>query len=157
MSQHESVRLFLRDIVKSLRDDIQFTYSRQTDFNSIADKNNVCVHLDPLSGTPQIVDTSINTNYSVAMLFYKQGEKGDTEEQFVPMLDDTAEILEKFLRKLNRYGDDEEGDITTDVIQILSIRQEPAIKVLVNVFTGWILTFNLVIPDTFDYCSLYDS
>jgi hypothetical protein len=157
VSQHESVRLFLRDIVKSLRDDILFTYSRQSDFNSTKDKNNVCVHLDPLSGTPQIVDTSIHTNYSVAMLFYKQGDKADTEEQFVPILDDTAEILEKFLRKLNRYDDEQDGEITSDLIQILNIRQEPAIKVLSDVFTGWILTFNLVVPDTFDYCSIYDS
>jgi hypothetical protein len=157
VSQHESVRLFLRDIVKSLRDDIQFSYSRQSDFNSTKDKNNVCVHLDPLSGTPQIVDTSIHTNYSVAMLFYKQGQKDDTEEQFVPILDDTADVLEKFLRKLNRYGEDESGEINTDVIQVQSIRQEPAIKVLADVFTGWILTFNLIVPDTFDYCTIYDS
>jgi hypothetical protein len=157
VSQHESVRLFLRDIVKSLRDDIQFSYSRQSDFNSSKDKNNVCVHLDPLSGTPQVVDTSIHTSYSVAMLFYKQGLKDDTEEQFVPMLDDTADVLEKFLRKLNRYGEDEDGEINTDVIQIQSIRQEPAIKVLSDVFTGWILTFNLIVPDTFDYCTIYDS
>lgn len=147
VSQHESVRTLISDLVKELRDDITFSYSRQSDFNSLSDKNEVCVHLDPLKWTPLIIDTSIHKNWSVAMFFFKQGQRDDTEEQFVPMLDETADLVERFLALINNE----------QTYTISSISAEPAIKVTAEVLTGWIVTLTLTTPDTFDYCTVYDS
>lgn len=159
MSQHESIRTLIEDVVRSLRDDITFSYSRQTDFNSLSNKNNVCVHLDPLRWNPIIVDNSIHKAWSVALLFYKQGKKDDTEKQFVPILDDTAELVERFFSKLNRFEEDEDATepIRTDNTSISSPSAEPAIKVTADCLTGWIVTFTFTAPDTFEYCSIYDS
>lgn len=159
MTQHESVRTLINDVVKSLRDDITFSYSRQSDFNSLSDKNNICVHLDPLKWNPLIVDNSIHKVWSLGLFFYKQGDKDDTEVQFVPYLDETSDLVERFLVKLNRFEEYEDPTepIRTDNIQLSSIQVEPAIKVTAASLTGWIVTLSLTAPDTFEYCSVYDS
>jgi hypothetical protein len=158
VSQHKSIRLFIRDTVKSLRDDITFSYARQSDFNALSDKTSVCVVLDPLKATRTYVDTALHSNYNIALFFFKQGEREDTEEQFALLLDDTYDIVDKFLAKLNRDDSvDTTAEIHTDLLQFSPIQVEPAIKVLADVMTGWIVTFTLTVPDKFDYCSVYDS
>ena len=158
MSQHESIRTFIEDTVKSLRDDITFSYSRQSDFNSLSDKNDVCVHLDPLEWMPVIVDNSMHKQWTVGMFIFKQGSPDDTEEQFVPLLDETAELAEEFLVRINRTDDEDPTEpIRTDVIQITNPSAKPAIKVLSNCLTGWLLNFTIVAPDNFEYCTVYDS
>jgi hypothetical protein len=159
-SQHQKVRLFIKSVAESLRDDLLFFYGRTANFNSEHDKPDVCITLDPLNG---IEDPTRNfvTNYPIRLFVYKQTERDDREEQYVPALDDTAYIAELFTRKLHRSIEEEDtsdtGEIVTDRIAIGPIQKNAAIQVLADCLTGWTLAFNMEVPDTFDYCEHYDS
>lgn len=157
-SQHEQVELFLSTIVKSVRDDIDYAYARQSDFNSIPDKSIVCCTLDPLNHLEN-PNTNFTTDYPVNMFFYMQDDKDGTEAEWQERLNKTAEIVEIFTRKLNRAIEDEDQTegIRTDNTSMSPVQVSAAIRVLADCFTGWTVSFTLTIPDTFNYCAVYDS
>lgn len=147
-------------MAESLRDDLLFFYGVTFNFNSEDDKPEVCITLDPLNNTEDPT-ANFTTTYPVRMFVYGQSNKGDREEQYIPVLDQTAYIAELFTRKLNRSIEDEDtsdtGEIVTDRIVIGPIQKNAAIMVLADCLTGWTISFNMQVPDTFDYCEHYDS
>lgn len=66
-------------------------------------------------------------------------------------------IENQFIRKLNQfYVDARQGDLITEQIVIQNVNQQPLIKVTAHILTGWLMTFQIVVPDTFNYCDLYE-
>lgn len=145
-------------MAKSLRDDLLFFYGVTYNFNSEQDKPEVCITLDPLVNTEDPGGNFVTT-YPIKMFVYGQSQPGDKEEQYIPVLDATAYLAELFTRKLNRSIEEEDtsdlGIIVTDRIVIGPIQKNPVIMVLADCLTGWTLSFNLQVPDTFDYCIEY--
>lgn len=157
-SLHESVEQFISDIVKTVRDDIGYHYARTADFNSIADKKKVCFTLDPLNHTED-PNANFTTTFPVKIFIYMFDAKDGTEKEYKIILNKTAEIKEKFTRKLTRLDNDEDItlDLATDKVSTGSFQSTAVIRVTSDCFTGWLLEFNLTIPDIFEYCSIYDS
>lgn len=157
-SLHESVEQFISDIVKTVRDDIGYYYARTSDFNSIPDKKKVCFTLDPLNNTED-PNASFTTTFPIKAFVYMLDKKDGSEKDYKDILNKTAEIKEKFTRKLHRLDTDEDItlDLSTDRVSTGAIQSTAAIRVTSDCFTGWILEFNLTVPDIFDYCSIYDS
>ncbi len=157
MSQHEKVETFISDTVMKVRDDIDYSYARQTAFNSQSDKGPVCVTLDPLR---HVTDPQNNflTNYSCNMFFYVHDKKDGTEKEYNDCLNQAAEIKEVFERLLNRAIEEEDQtkEIRTDNTVISTITWDPVIRATVDCLTGWIGSFTLGVPDTFNYCSVYE-
>lgn len=158
---HSAVRAFIGDTAKAVKDTIQFGHGRVSEFNSTPDKSNECIWLDPLTFVGSYVNTNSSTlilTWSVSMFFYKKDDMGSIEKQYNKILDTTHDTMLKFVSLINRNpGEDSRDELTTDKIQISNFRAEPVVKVLENCMSGWILTFQLTAPDTFDYCTLYDS
>jgi hypothetical protein len=152
---HQAVRLFIQDVAESLRDDVKFGYGRASDFNQIKDKQYPYIWLDPLQSTVATTEDNIGfyETYSVNLSFYKFDEMDSTEEQYKLILDDVDDLVQKFIRKIQEDNDD---DYTTGLktwnTSIANISKQPFIKVMADVLTGFILTFDLTVPDQFDYC-----
>jgi len=156
---HLAVRTLISDTLKSIDDSILFAYARASDFNQIGIKDDKRVRLDPLR---QVLEYNENYNlskqYQVTMFFYKLDSLQAAEEETAKILDDTDLISDKFINKLNLYSfyEDSTDEVSTQNTEISSIRKEPIIKVTADCVTGWGVSFNFTVPDTFDYCSLYE-
>lgn len=157
---HLAVRTLISDTVKSVDDAILFAYARASDFNAIGAKKDKRVRLDPLKQSLSYTDENYNLSktYRVAMVFYKLDELQGSEEETAKILDETDILSDKFINKLNlfNFSEDSTDEISTQQIEIQSIVKTPVIKVTVDCCTGFILEFDLIAPDNFDYCSLYD-
>lgn len=149
---HKSVRELIQDTVKSLADNITFSYGRTSDFNQNRNKPlGTLVNLDLMTSIP-VYSVDGVSNYTKSwrclMAFYQYDEKASTELEFVHILDETDTLVDQFINKLNKYSYD------ADVILILDINQEPFVKTTDAVLTGHLLGFTIQTQDTFDYCSI---
>lgn len=154
---HRAVREFLKAKAEAVSDAVKFGYGRSSDFNKIKNKKYPYIWLDPLNSTLLINEEGmINAEtYSVNIVIYKLDNPDSTEDEYKLILDDTDKILNDFIRKVN---EDLEENYQTPVrlqgynTQLSGISKQPFIKTTADVLTGWILSFELTVPDTFDYC-----
>jgi len=150
---HKSIRLLIQDVAKSLGDDIQFYYGRESDFNQVRDKRYTAINLSPLSAGASYADNDVS-NYSkswnISIAFYQLDNEASTQEEYAKILDETDSFVDKFINKLNFYTQQ------SDVITINGIGQTPFIKALADILTGHILTFTVLTNDDFNYCGLDD-
>lgn len=149
---HKSVRELIQDTVKSLADNITFSYGRTSDFNQQQDKPlGTLVNLDLMSAVPVYAVDGVH-NYTKAwrcsMAFYQYDEKGSTELEYVKILDETDTLVDKLLNKLNFYS------FKADTITILDMNQDPFVKATKDVLTGHLLGFTVQTEDEFDYCAI---
>jgi hypothetical protein len=160
---HKAVREFIGDIARSLRDDVKFGYGRSSDFNQIKDKKFPYIWLDPLSSTTEIntdAGYTISETYTCNLVFYRFDSPDSTENQYKLILDETDKLVQEFIRKTNddlTAYTELSNTLNTHNTSISAISKQAVIKVMTDCLTGWVLTFNLTVPDTFDYCSEYDS
>lgn len=148
---HKSVRTFIENTAKSLRDDVQYTYAMTEDFDVLRDKKYPFITLDMLPSTPQYTVNGTH-NYMKAwacsMAFYQLDRKGSSPEVYAAILDEMDELLDQFLNKLNTYSYD------SDKILIQNISQTPFKQATADILTGYLLSFTLLVQDTFDYCDV---
>jgi hypothetical protein len=154
---HKDVRLFIQDVAESLRTDVKFGYGRASDFNQIKDKQYPYIWLDPLISSMTLGEDGLNftESYTVSLSFYKFDEMDSTEDEYKVILDDVDTLVQKFIRKINEnLENDYSGDmvLTTWNTRVENINKQPFIKVMADVLTGFILTFDFVVPDNFEYC-----
>lgn len=146
---HLSVRTLIEETVMRVDDSVRFGYGRASDFNSLYKKEDSRVHLDTLSSTLEYSEDSYNLThtYSVGLACYKLDDMQGAEDETAKILDEMDVLSTKILQALNLK--------TTKIDQDLginSIRKNPYIKVTVDCATGFILQFNLIVPDDFNYC-----
>lgn len=82
------------------------------------------------------------------MAFYSQDKIQSDGDEYKLILDDVDSIVDKFINKLNFYSE------TADDIRLQSIRQEPFIKVMADVLTGWFLDMEILANNDFNYCEI---
>jgi hypothetical protein len=155
---HKAVRQFIQDIAESLRDDVKFGYGRASDFNQIKDKQYPYIWLDPLTSSLTTMEDNIGffETYTINLSFYKFDEMDSTEEQYKLILDDVDDLVQRFIRKIQEDNTDDYDTplkLTTWNTRIENINKQPFIKVMADVLTGFILTFDFTVPDQFDYCN----
>lgn len=151
---HSAVRAFIEAKATGLSTSVQFGYGRASDFNQIKGKQYPYVWCDPLTSTINITDGLVVTEtYRVNMVFYKYDAADSTEAAYKLILDQTDDLVQEFIRDINEdltLGS--VATLTTGNTEIANISKQPVIKVMADVLTGWIVTFDLTVPDKFDYC-----
>ncbi len=149
---HKSVRLLIRDTVKSIRTDVNYTYARPSDFNIVAQfDGQPFVTLDAMTASPSYATDGVYNyvkSWNCAMAFYEFDKADQDIDHTAKVLDRMDDFVDKFLNKLNTYMTD------SDSILISGITQTPAIKVTANIISGYTLSFSLQVQDDFDYCSV---
>lgn len=155
----KEVRDFLRETVRLVSDDLWFFYGRESDFDFSQDKSYPAVALSYLrSGTDRTNDTA-NRVYEVTAIFCDLDDKSGNEEQSQDVLDRMEVTLDRFMALLNRRDEveDSESVVTSEKITIENETREERIKFTSDFGTGWEVKFRLLVPDQFDYCTIYDS
>lgn len=151
---HKGVRKLIEDVAKQLGDDIQYTYARTSDFNNLRDKRYPFISTDPLNSAPffSVNNTHNYTKrWSVQMAFYQLDNEASDQTQYAQILDEADDLVDQFINRLNLYAFERPE---LDGILITGISQTPFIKATADILTGYILTFTLETPDTFNYCGL---
>lgn len=130
-------------------DNIEFTYARKSDFNVMRDKKYPFITLDPLTASSTFAVDNV-FNYSktwlATMTFYDLDNEASIPDEYRKILDEMDVLVDKFITKLNLTAEDHLG------ITITNMSQQPFIKVLADSITGFILSFNITVPDNWDYC-----
>ena len=155
---HKSIRILIEDTLRSIDDSVMFAYARASDFNAIGKKEAKRVQLDPLKESLEYTDGAMNLTktFQVGMVFYKlEPSTAGAEIETMLILDEMDLLSDKFINKLNLFLIGQEVSVAD--VEIKSIRKEPVIKVTTDFATGYVVQFDLVTPDDFDYCSIYDS
>lgn len=149
---HKGIRLLISDIVQSLGDDIEFMYARTSDFNLAAsEKRYPFVNLDTLAAIPEYTVNGVQNymkRWICSMAFYGKDQAESVPEQYEKILDDSDDLVDKFLNKLNFYS------LKSDEIVISNVNQQPFVKATSAILTGFILTFQIQQTDQFNYCGL---
>lgn len=152
---HRSVVNLISDVSNSLSDGIQFGYGRRSDFNLIVDKRQTIIWLLPLTANPGFTVNNNTENYqkvwNCIVVFLQKDATDSLETEFAEHLHTTDELLDKFVIRLNDWSmksADTVGDIT-----LRNFSQVDQIKSDSDIFTGWILSFQAVVSDDFNYCT----
>lgn len=152
---HKGIRLLLEDTAKSLGDDIQFDYGRTSDFNLLRDKRYPFISVSPLTVNAFFAvnnASNYSRSYQVQIAFYQLDNDASTQEEYALILDEMADLADKFINKINTYI---QGDcIGSDDLTITGISMQPFIKVTADVLTGYIMTFTAQVADNFNYCEI---
>lgn len=161
---HLAIRTLIQDTVKSIDRDILFEYARESDFNSIQTAASRRVRLDPLKETVNLIEDSLSftKTYKVGLIFYKLDSLQGAEKETALILDDMDALSDEFLVRLNRFSlaeDDQiiNNEVSSNTIEISSISKDPFIKVLASMLSGFIVQLTITVPNTFNYCSVYES
>lgn len=150
---HRSIRLLLEDVAKSLADNVQFGYGRRTEFNMIENKCYPYIWLTPLSASRRYINnnTTRTKTWDIAIIFLDVDRADANEKESEAILDQQDVTVDKYLQRLDDWSmtsKDIIGDIT-----IQNDRQQPFYKDDSGIHTGWLLTFQIVVPDQFEYCT----
>lgn len=149
---HKGIRLLIEDTATKLGNDIQFTYARKSDFNVMSGKRYPFIVLDPLSSAPQyaVNNTSNYTKtWNCSMAFYQIDSEASIANEYAIILDEVDFLVDSFIQKLNFFT---QIDTLEDTIVITSINQSPFIKATADILTGFLLTFQILVPDDWNYC-----
>lgn len=152
---HKGIRLLLENTAKSLGDDIQFDYGRTSDFNMLRDKRYPFISVTPISASANYSVNNVSNyskTYQVQIAFYQLDQEGSTQDEYSLILDEMNTLADQFINKLNFYIDNHTLD--SDMITLTGMNQQPFIKATADILTGYIMTFSIVAPDTFNYCEI---
>lgn len=144
---HQSVVAIHEDTAKSLGDNIQFGYGKQTDFNQIQNKRYPYIWQALLSSNGR--DENRNKIWATTILFCEMDKEDSIEGEYKKILDRTDKLVDQFMNSLDLRFNEMDADV---VIQGFS--QLPFVKDAVDDITGWIVQYQLLVPDDFDYCSI---
>lgn len=150
---HHNVRLLLEDVAKSLSDNTQFGYGRRSEFNMIEGKYYPYIWLMPLTAGGRFRGNNNPTKtktWNIAMLFLDVDRADANEKESERIHDEQDEVVDKYLQRLDDWSQTSQdilGDIT-----IQNDNQTPFYKDDSGIHTGWLVTFQVVVSDNFEYC-----
>lgn len=144
---HKAIRTLLEETALSLADDIQFSYGTETDFNQSEKKGSILINVAPLVSVPTYTVNGVfnyQKQWNVEMVFYKVDNSQEIE--YTQILDELDELVDRFTNNLNSFQE------KSDQIVIQAMNQTPFIKATAEILSGWLLTFQILAMDDFDYC-----
>ncbi len=151
---HRSVRLLLEDVAKSLADNIEFGYGRKSEFNIIQGKSaNHWIWCLPLQGSRELANgMETRTNrWDVAILFLEHDPSDSSHDHSGSVLDYQDSIVQRYAQALDEWYLNLSD--TVGAFSIENFSQTPIYKENSEVQSGWLVRFQLLTPDDFDYCT----
>lgn len=152
---HLSVRTLLEDVAKSLADKMQFGYGRRSEFNLIENKRYPYIWLLPLTATRRNNNGTVTKLWNIAILFLDADQADHDDKQTAKIHDEMDVVLDKFMFNLDNW-DLVENESSFQIIGATTIsnqNQQPFYKDDSDINSGWLLTFQLEVSDTFEYCT----
>jgi hypothetical protein len=150
---YKSLYNLLKEVADDLPLDNEFNHGRGSDLNIFADNNkSTLIWMSPLraSGSFPNQTNRLFRNYTVELFFYNQDDISGSNDDTRAILELTDKLATKYILDLNQKVLDD--DNISDDVTITNISEEAVIKVNKQILTGQLLTFNILLPDDFDYC-----
>ena len=140
---HRSLRLLVEHTVKSLTDTVQYSYGEDTDFNQSKKKDFLMVNTTLMPATVVYADNNV-FNYSKTWVINTAFYKFDKEDSidYYRIHDEIDPLVDRFVNKLNERDD----------MVILSVSEQPFVKALADILTGYLVSITVRLNDDFDYC-----
>lgn len=151
---HQSVRLLLQDVAKSLADNIQFDSGRHSEFNMKQNISYPWIWLLPITAQPQFAVNEVEhfqKVWNIALLFFDKDTFDSTNGPSNEILDKQDETVDAFIHRLNDWYWKQSD--TVGAVTLRGFNQQPFYKDDAGIHTGWLLTFQIVVPDSFEYCT----
>lgn len=147
----------LYNLLKSVSDnigfDVEFQQGRASDINIFSDNNkSVLIWLSHFSTTGAFPNKGnrMFRNFNIELAFYQRDEMASTNDQTRAILQRCDKIILKYFLDLNTSITDLDG--ASEDVEVLNFSQQPFIKVFTHILTGHVVSFNLNLPDDFNYC-----
>lgn len=149
---YKSLYTLLQTTATSLPFDVEFNHGSGSDINIFSDQNkSVLIWLSPLRKNFTFPNQAnrMFSNWTVELAFYMKDQKDASNEQSLAILETSDKITTKYLIDLQ----DSVASLDNIVDDIsISGSQESFIKRTSHVLTGHLVTFNINLPDDFEYC-----
>jgi predicted component of type VI protein secretion system len=159
---------YIRDISQNIDYSVRFFHGRKDILNLQYEKEPVYVYLLPFQSSGNYTTAQqANETWQVNFMVYQKDQpdtainQNDPESLQVEMeiLTTTEEVVDKIIHYIN-YPIFPVDDATSEALQaasefitILNFTKVPAIKDTAQILTGWLVTLNLQVDDSFNYCS----
>lgn len=149
---HKSIRLLIRDVVKSLSDNLQFGYGRRSDFNLVKNKSYPIVWLLPLTASTVLnsSDRSRTKTWNCIIVILDMDKPGDKHKDINVILDEMDDLGDKIIQRIDDWYQSERDIVGTLTLQ--NINQTTIIKEDAAIDSGWLFTFQMITSDDFAYC-----
>jgi hypothetical protein len=148
---HQSVRLLLEDVAKSLADNICFSFGRESEFNNLKTKENRYIWLLPMTANFPISDTTRTKTWNIALLFMDVDRFDASNKETNIIHDELDVVVDKFIHRLDDWSQTQQD--TVGAITLSGVRQSPFFKDQAGVVSGWRVDFTMQVPDLFEYCT----
>ena len=112
------------------------------------------IWLLPITVQPQFAVNDVEhfqKVWNIALLFFDKDAFDSTEGPSNKILDEQDETVDKFIHRLNDFS--MKVSDTMGAITLRGFNQQPFYKDDAGIHTGWLLTFQIVTPDDFLYCT----
>lgn len=102
----------------------------------------------------------VNETWNVSILFFMQDQSDSAVDQNdesvmqaeIEILTICEQAASKMLHYMNENTLSDDLSDAADQLNINSFSKDPAIKDTPNILTGIVLTMNITVPDSFNYC-----
>ena len=140
---HKCLRLLVEHTVKSLTDTVQYSYGEESDFDQSKKHQFLMVNTQLMPATAVFAVDGV-FNYSktwvIRTAFYKY-DRQDSIDYF-EIHDELDPLVDQYVNKFNQRDD----------LVIISVSEEPFVKALTAILTGYLVTLTVRLNDDFNYC-----
>jgi hypothetical protein len=150
---YESLYNLLNSVASNLDYDVEFAHGRGSDINIFSSNNkSIMIWLSPMRATGSFPNQGnrLFKNYTIELGFYQVDQHDSTNVQTREILESTDKAATDYILSLNTTIPDLDG--ISDEVSITNISQLPFIKISTHILTGHVVTFNILLPDDFNYC-----
>jgi hypothetical protein len=127
----------------------------RTEFNQRRDKGDLFIWLLPLTASPQFTNNNSTENYQKAwncsVVFLHKDTTDSVETEYADIWDVTDNLADKFVNRLNDWS--MKATDTVGAVTLQGFQQTPFLKDDADIYSGWVLTFQMVVSDDFEYCT----
>lgn len=111
------------------------------------------IWLLPLTGSRRYInnESTKTKTWSIALVFLDQDKADANEKESERILDAQDLIVDRYLQQLDDWY--ERSYDTIGAFTIQNDNQQPFYKDDADIHTGWLLTFQIVVADDFEYCT----
>lgn len=157
---HEAVIMLLKDVARSLGDNVRFGYGAFEDFNSIKSKTYPYIWVYPLRGSFPKGESKLLSivEWEIEIAFLNADNPRGAEKDTADTWDKGFSLMEKFVHKLDEFilNPDDTRGIQSDKVSLTRTRFEAGRKATGDALSGWTLELDITTNSDFEYCSIYD-
>ena len=153
---------YLKDITQNLDLTVKFFHGRKELLNLTDNNKPIYVYSLPFIGSGGFTTAQQEQEtWQVNLFVYMQDQPDsgidqndeDNIQAEVRCLTITEKVADKIIHFINDNTLSDELEAASELVTITSFNKQPVIRDTAQMLTGWLVTINLLVDDSFDYCT----